>query len=212
MAAQLDDKGIQQELEGEFVSRAGGQAYYQFDRNRNVREVKWNGQLGYIGMDFNVDPFTATIGLFDGGKIYIFDEIYMTGGSDTYMMAAELKRRGYGNFKIIADSTFSNRKTSGKSDKRILEGAGFECMPFRNPYVIDRVTNMNRLFAKDCVIIDPKCKKLIRDLEQVTFKDNGQLDGTRKELTHVSDSLGYMAYKLIPIGVSIKQRAFSIKR
>ena len=212
MAAQLDEKGIQQELEGEFVSRAGGQAYYQFDRNRNVRDVSWNGQLGYIGMDFNVDPFTATIGLFDGGKIYIFDEIYMTGGSDTYMMAAELKRRGYGSFKIIADSTFSNRKTSGKSDKRILEGAGFECMPFRNPYVIDRVTNMNRLFAQDCVIIDPKCKKLIRDLEQVTFKDNGQLDGTRKELTHVSDSLGYMSYKLIPIGVSIKQRAFSIKR
>ena len=212
MAAQLDEKGIQQELEGEFVSRAGMQAYYQFDRNRNVRDVSWNGQLGYIGMDFNVDPFTATIGLFDGGKIYIFDEIYMTGGSDTYMMAAELKRRGYGSFKIIADSTFSNRKTSGKSDKRILEGAGFECMPFRNPYVIDRVTNMNRLFAQDCVIIDPKCKKLIRDLEQVTFKDNGQLDGTRKELTHVSDSLGYMSYKLIPIGVSIKQRAFSIKR
>lgn len=212
MAAQLDEKGIQQELEGEFVSRAGGQAYYQFDRKRNVREVDWNGQLGYVGMDFNVDPFTATVGLFDGGKIYIFDEIYMTGGSDTYMMAAELKRRGYGAFKIIADSTFSNRKTSGKSDKRILEGAGFECMPFRNPYVIDRVTNMNRLFAQDCVIIDPKCKKLIRDLEQVTFKDNGQLDGTRKELTHVSDSLGYMAYKLIPIGVSIKQRAFSISR
>lgn len=213
MAAQLDEKGIQQELEGEFVSRAGGQAYYQFDRKRNVREVNWNGQLGYIGMDFNVDPFTATIGLFDGGKIYIFDEIYMTGGSDTYMMAAELKRRGYGNFKIIADSTFSNRKTSGKSDKRILEGAGFECMPFRNPYVIDRVTNMNRLFAQDCVIIDPnKCKKLIRDLEQVTFKDNGQLDGTNRELTHISDSLGYMAFKLSPIGVSIKQRAFSISR
>lgn len=212
MAAQLDEKGIQQELEGEFVSRAGGQAYYQFDRKRNVREVNWNGQLGYIGMDFNVDPFTATVGLFDGGKIYIFDEIYMTGGSDTYMMAAELKRRGYGAFKIIADSTFSNRKTSGKSDKRILEGAGFECMPFRNPYVIDRVTNMNRLFAQDCVIIDPKCKKLIRDLEQVTFKDNGQLDGSNRELTHISDSLGYMAFKLSPIGVSIKQRAFSISR
>lgn len=212
MAAQLDEKGIQQELEGEFVSRAGGQAYYQFDRTRNTRDVQWNGQLGFIGMDFNVDPFTAVIGLFDGGKIYIFDEIYMTGGSDTYMMAAELKRRGYGAFKIIADSTFSNRKTSGKSDKRILEGAGFECMPFRNPYVIDRVTNMNRLFAQDCVIIDSKCKKLIRDLEQVTFKDNGQLDGSNRELTHVSDSLGYMAFKLNPIGVSIKQRAFTIQR
>jgi len=128
------------------------------------------------------------------------------------MMAAELNKRGYGNFQIIADSTYSNRKTSGKSDKRILESAGFTCMTTRNPYVVDRVTNMNRLFAQDRVIIDPKCKKLIRDLEQVTFKDNGQLDGSNKELTHISDALGYFCWRLSPIEVSIKQRAFSIKR
>ncbi len=212
MAAQLDEKGIKQELEGEFISRAGGAAYYQFDRTRNVQEVNWNGQLGFIGLDFNVTPFCAVIGLFSSGKFFIFDEIYMTGGSDTYMMAAELSRRGYGNFQVIADSTYSNRKTSGKSDKRILESAGFTCMSTRNPFVVDRVTNMNRLFAQDRVIIDPKCKKLIRDLEQVTFKDNGQLDGSNKELTHISDALGYFCWRLSPIEVSIKQRAFSIKR
>ena len=212
MASQLDEKGIKQELEGEFVSRTGGQAYYQFDRARNIGDVEWNGQMGFIGLDFNVTPFCAVIGLFSSGKFFIFDEIYMTGGSDTYMMAAELSRRGYGNFQVIADSTYSNRKTSGKSDKRILESAGFTCMTTRNPFVVDRVTNMNRLFAQDRVIIDPKCKKLIRDLEQVTFKDNGQLDGSNKELTHISDALGYFCWRLSPIEVSIKQRAFSIKR
>ena len=212
MAAQLDEKGIQQELEGEFVSRAGGQAYYQFDRNRNVREVKWNGRTGYISLDFNVEPFCSVIAYFENNKFFIFDEIYMTGGSDTYMMAAELKRRGYDNFPVIADSTYSSRKTSGKSDKRILQGAGFNCLNTKNPYVSDRCVNLNRLFAQDRVIIDPKCKKLIRDLEQVTFKDNGQLDGSNRELTHISDALGYLCWKLAPIEVSIKQRAFSIKR
>ena len=212
MASQLDEKGIKQELEGEFVSRTGGQAYYQFDRARNIGDVEWNGQMGFIGLDFNVTPFCAVIGLFSSGKFFIFDEIYMTGGSDTYMMAAELSRRGYGNFQVIADSTYSNRKTSGKSDKRILESAGFTCMTTRNPFVVDRATNMHRLFAQDRVIIDPKCKKLIRDLEQVTFKDNGQLDGSNKELTHISDALGYFCWRLSPIEVSIKQRAFSIKR
>ena len=212
MAAQLDEKGIKQELEGEFISRQGGSAYYQFDRTRNVGNVEWNGQSGFIGLDFNVTPFCAVIGIFSDNKFYILDEIYMTGGSDTYMMAAELKRRGYQNFPIIADSTYSARKTSGKSDKRILEQANFTTLATRNPYVLDRVTNMNRLFAQDRVIIDPKCKKLIRDLEQVTFKDNGQLDGSNKELTHISDALGYFCWRLSPIEVSIKQRAFSIKR
>ncbi len=213
MASQLDEKGVKQELEGEFVSRAGGQIYYQFDRTRNVKEIKWTGQLGFIGLDFNVDPFCATICLYDGGKFYVFDEIYMTGGSDTYMMASELKRRGYGAFKVIADSTYVARKTSGKSDKRILEGAGFECMNTRNPFVTDRCVNSNRLFAQDRVIIDPKCKKLINDLEQVTFKDNGQIDpGPKKELGHITDSLSYILWRLSPIEVSIKKRAFSIKR
>ena len=213
MASQLDEKGIKQELEGEFISRSGGAAYYQFDRTRNVSKVDWQGQQGFIGLDFNVTPFCAVISLFDGKKFYVFDEIYMVGGSDTYMMAAELKRRGYGNFPIIADSTYSNRKTSGKSDKRILEQAGFTTLSTRNPFVVDRVTNINRLFAQDRVIIDGgKCKKLIRDLEQVTFKDNGQLDGTNRDLTHVSDALGYLCWRLSPIEVSIKQRAFSIKR
>ena len=212
MANNLDEKGIRQELEGEFISRAGGQAYYMFDRNKYIKEVKWDGSTGYIGMDFNVDPFTAVIGVFRSGVFHIFDEIYMTGGSDTYMMAAELKNRGYGSFQMIADSTYASRKTSGKSDKRILEGAGFHCMTTRNPFVVDRVTNMNRLLAQGRVIIDPKCKKLIRDLEQVTFKDNGKLDGSNKELTHISDALGYFCWRLAPIEVSIKQRAFSIKR
>ena len=212
MATQLDEKGIKQELEGEFISRSGGAAYYQFDRTRNVGNIEWNGQSGFIGLDFNVTPFCAVIGIFSDNKFYILDEIYMTGGSDTYMMAAELKRRGYQNFPIIADSTYSARKTSGKSDKRILEQANFTTLATRNPYVLDRVTNMNRLFAQDRVIIDPKCKKLIRDLEQVTFKDNGQLDGSNKELTHISDALGYFCWRLSPIEVSIKQRAFSIKR
>ena len=212
MATQLDDKGIKQELEGEFISRKNSAAYSQFDRARNLKDLKWNGQAGYVAMDFNVDPYCAVAGWYDGYKFYVFDELYLTGGTDTYMMVAELKRRGYENFKIIADSTFSSRKTSGKSDKRILEGSGFECLKTRNPFVIDRVTNLQRLFAQERVIIDPKCKKLIRDLEQVTFKDNGQLDGSNRELTHISDALGYFCWRLSPIEVSIKQRAFTIKR
>lgn len=212
MINQLDEKAIKQELEGEWISRNGSAAYYQFDRKRHVKPVTWNGQAGYVGMDFNVDPFCSVIGFYDNGIFHIFDEIYMTGGSDTYMMAAELKRRGYGNFNIIADSTYSNRKTSGRSDKVILENAGFRTEHTRNPLVVHRVTNVNRLFGQDRIVIDPKCKKLIRDFEQVTFLENGKLDGRNRELTHISDSAGYFFWKLQPIDSNIKQRAYSIKR
>ena len=50
---------------------------------------------------------------------------------------------------------------------------------------------MRRLF------IDPRCRRLIRDLERVVWKADGhgnvgaQLDKSDPELTHVSDALGY---------------------
>jgi hypothetical protein len=52
---------------------------------------------------------------------------------------------------------------------------------------------MRRLF------IDPRCRRLIRDLERVVWKADGhgnvgaQLDKSDPELTHVSDALGYFA-------------------
>jgi hypothetical protein len=42
--------------------------------------------------------------------------------------------------------------------------------------------------------VDEKCKELIRDLEEVSYKeDSGQIDKDRDRLrTHLSDALGYL--------------------
>ena len=52
---------------------------------------------------------------------------------------------------------------------------------------------MNNNLAKGNMVIDPKCKGLIRDLEQVVNKEGTRdIDKTtNKELTHLSDALGY---------------------
>ena len=114
-------------------------------------------------------------------------------------MCAELKKRNYYG-KVIPDSTGSNRKTSGKSDFQILKDAGHDIMKVRNPFVGDRVNNMNRLLTDERIIISKRCKKLINDLEKVAWKDN-QLDqkGANKHLTHISDALGYGCWKLFPL-------------
>jgi hypothetical protein len=45
--------------------------------------------------------------------------------------------------------------------------------------------------------VDPKCKELIKDLEQVCFKeDSNQIDKDRDRLrTHLSDALGYLLWQ-----------------
>ncbi|MCU1294033.1 MAG: hypothetical protein JWP08_2883 [Bryobacterales bacterium] len=46
--------------------------------------------------------------------------------------------------------------------------------------------------------IDPRCKELIKDLEEVLFKpESGVIDKTRDlKRTHASDALGYLVWEL----------------
>ena len=52
---------------------------------------------------------------------------------------------------------------------------------------------MNNNLSKGNLIIDPSCKHLIRDLEQVVNKEGTrEIDKTsNSELSHISDALGY---------------------
>ena len=185
-------------LMGEFADGSDGEAYYAFNREMHVKETKLlkEGSL-FMGMDFNVNPMTCVIGQFYSDKFYIHDEIFLE-NSDTFKMVDALIRKGYRG-TVIPDSTGKNRKTSGKSDHRILKEAGFQIPHVFNPFVTDRVNNINRLFTDNRIIINPKCKKLIGDLEKVSWKDNKLDQKTDSMLTHISDALGYLCWKLDPI-------------
>lgn len=186
-------------LHGMFSDSSDGQVYYSFSRDNHVGEVKREYGTLFVASDYNVDPMCSVVFQYDGKKFYILDELFLR-NSDTYKLIDELKKRGYGGARVIPDSTAKNRKTSGKSDIDILKGAGFAIEYTRNPYVVDRVNNANRIFQDNKIVIDPKCKKLIGDLEKVVWRD-GKLDQkTDPLLTHISDALGYGLWKLDPIG------------
>ena len=51
---------------------------------------------------------------------------------------------------------------------------------------------MNNNLNKGNLVIDPKCTNLIKDLEQVVNKEGTRdIDKTNKNLTHLTDALGY---------------------
>jgi PBSX family phage terminase large subunit len=186
-------------LNGEFNDESDGQVYHAFRRDIHVTPIERKQHTTwYIGLDFNVNPMTASIMQIIDDKIEVFDEVFLT-NSDTPQMISELKRRGYAGLKVIPDSTGANRKTSGASDFQLLREAGFQVMQTHNPFVTDRVNNVNRLFNSNKIKIDPKCKKLINDLEKVVWKDNKLDQKTDKLLTHMSDNFGYACHKLMPM-------------
>lgn len=185
--------------DGEFSSDDDGVAYYSFDRDRHVSVVdkKVNGQR-LIGLDFNVMPMTGCLAYYSNNTFHIFEEAFLE-NSDTFKMCAHLIRNGHKGANVYPDSTGANRKTSGKSDHLILKEAGFNIQFTRNPLVFDRVNNLNRLFMEGRIIIDPSCRKLINDLEKVSWKDGSLDQKTDKMLTHISDALGYLCWAIEPL-------------
>ena len=195
LKSQYDEKLLAQYLNGEFVNMKGFSAYYSFDRDKNIENISKQNNFILVGMDFNVNPMTAVCGNIVDGKLYIFKEYYLK-NSNTYEMV-DLIKRDFPNctIEVNPDMTGIKRSTSsmGRTDIDIIRAAGFRVKGSINPLVKDRLNTVNNILEKGNLIIDKSCKFLIRDLEQVTLDDNGRLDGSNKDLTHISDALGYLA-------------------
>lgn len=195
-----------QELMGEFVNVQENSIYYAFNKERHLKEVKKTHGTVYVAMDFNVEPMCAIAAQYINGKFNIIDEFIIEQNADTFKMVDLLTKKGYRGARIIPDSTGVNRKTSGKSDFQILRDAGFVIESVRNPIVFDRTNNVNRHCIENLIHINPACKWLIRDLEKVKWR-GGKIDQvTDSTLSHVSDALGYLLWKLNPIGMKAKAK------
>jgi PBSX family phage terminase large subunit len=196
-----DSKLAEQELEGKFTNIQSGRVYYAFDRKNNLTEVIKKEYPIYAGMDFNVNPMTAVIAQIYDDKVHVIDEIYLS-NSNTPEMSKYLKEK-YGTVQIIADSTAKKNTTNadyGKSDLFILKSDGHTVLPTKNPFRVDRYNSVNSLLEKKRILINNKCSKLIRDLEQVAYKEGTNLPETsNSELTHISDALGYLSFYFFPL-------------
>jgi PBSX family phage terminase large subunit len=196
---QFDPKLAEQELDGEFVNLTQGKCYYAFDRSHIV-DLEIDDSLPiYVGMDFNVDPMTATICQIYKDNIHVIGEVFIRNSNTPEM--AEILLKNFGKCKIIPDSTGTNRKTSAHTDFQLLKDAGHEVIYSRNPFVVDRINNVNRLFKLNKVKISSNCKKLINDLEKVSWKESGtDIDKTTDKLiSHISDGFGYLAWYAMPM-------------
>ena len=151
---------------------------------------------------------TAVIANVTDREVLVFDEFYRE-HSNTHELA-EYLRKTFGKCKIIPDATGKALKTSaaGVSDHEILRRAGHWVESSSNPFRMDRYNATNQLFESERLWIDPKCVKLIKDLEQLAYKEGTNLpDLANKMLGHVSDSLGYLVFKTHRIAPQVRSRA-----
>jgi hypothetical protein len=74
-------------------------------------------------------------------------------------------------------------------------------VPKANPPVRDRVSLLNARLRNTRdeaqLFVDPKCRELIDDFEQVSYQeDSTQVDKSKdRKRTHLSDALGYLIWQ-----------------
>lgn len=218
LAESYDPKNAEQEIEGKFVIFEGA-VYYTFSRNDNAGDLafelcRYNPNLPIcLCCDFNIDPMAWVIAQVietDGiKKIVVVDELFMR-NTNTVQACEEFKSR-YPNHSaglyLYGDQTgearhSSSNVTNWKIIENELQRYGItKRVPSRNPAERDRINAVNAMIKNSKgerrLFINPNCKRLIADFEQVAFKQGTtQIDKSKDlMLTHISDALGYMAEK-----------------
>ncbi len=175
-------------------------------------------------LDFNVDPMSTVIAQMKPAgssptRIDVVGEIVLP-FSDTPSVCREFIRRfpsWPGGVRVYGDASGkTSGATTGTTDYKIVREALSKHyrvtidVPGANPPVIDRVNSVNALFRErdssrpDRVvgkISKGHAPKLVKDLEQVAFKE-GTRDINKKDpkLTHSSDAFGYYVHRVARLG------------
>ena len=203
LESNYDDSLLKAYRDGEFVNLSALSTYHSFSRtgeNSNVKEVKYNPNKPiHIGQDFNTDPLCAVLWQQYDSKpnIRIFKTYSLSHAGEGDLLTERLCqhiKQDYPNntYYSYPDATGRAKHSSARfSDIDILRRHFKVMVKHINPLVVNRVNAMNKAL-QDNMIVDPSCTDLINDLERVTNKPNTrEIDKSNKELSHLSDALGY---------------------
>lgn len=217
--ADMDPKSYAQEFLASFLTMSG-RVYHSFDRNIHVRKTAFNPNLPiWIGQDFNIDPMSSVVVQpQEDGTIHVVDEIVLR-GSNTEEVCNEIERRYWREMKKIVlypDPAGQYRQHArGESDLEVFREKGIRNQRFhrKHPPIADRVNSVNRMLksadGRVRMHIDPKCKHLIKSLEETLYKPGGRDINKDADVEHSADALGYLVQYQYPVrkieiaGVSI---------
>jgi hypothetical protein len=207
-----DENFYRQEVLGDYLNVRGGLVYHAFDRERNVKRMDVDQARPVIwALDFNVDPMCSVIAQVErNGVVSVLDEIALRRAT-TEQACEEFERRfglPQAGVVVYGDATGASMSTTGYSDYQVIRnffggrpGKIAYRIPKANPPVRDRVALVNARLrnARGDVklFVDPKCKELIDDFEQVSYReDSTEIDKEKdRRRTHLSDALGYLIWQ-----------------
>lgn len=226
LISSYDELTYQQEVLARFI-RAVGLVYYAFHQSRNLVEGTIDPSLPlWVGQDFNVAKMASTIAQpfinekGERGAHIKYERLapdsnteQLIGFLDKFTKAAGISKE---KVEICPDASGKARSTSGRSDFQLLRAAGYRVnAPESNPFIRDRINNVNSLFAPRLtpqyprLVVDPRCVHHIETYEKQTYADSDPpLPDKKSGLDHIGDSCGYLVTRKLPIRPAVKFAAY----
>ena len=210
----LDERDFNEQYGASWES-ASGAIFYAFSEFENVdaNVIYDPNRPIIIGSDFNVDPMSWVIGHRTAERLEIFDEIFAR--NTNTQLTLDLLAEKYGShtagFEFYGDASGRARKTSAsssdyiliKNDDRFKKKRVF--YPRSNPAVSNRFAATNALLLnakkqRRC-FINPRCKHLIKDLNQRAYKKGSREPDDSGDIGHMTDAFGYIIYSRWPVRI-----------
>ncbi len=208
---QLDPRTFRQEYGASFESYAG-RVIYAFSRADNVRQSSYDlSRPLHIGMDFNINPMSATVWQEDGEATRQIDEIILPTSNTDELTAEIIRRYGRAGFDpsirvvdhitIYPDPAGAQRRSSagGRTDIGILREAGFHVVTTAShPPVRDRINVMNRQFLSADgarrAFVNTSCVKSIEAYERLIYREGTNEPDKSTGHDHLVDASGYYLF------------------
>lgn len=202
---------IEIELRGEYAVTSEGKICKYFDRSKHLLPLHYipTSPL-HLSCDFNRSPSSSLLIQVHGDKVYVLEEFNLT-DADTFQLAdaigARLQQLRPTQLYLYGDAT-GRAKTANSQQSNwdiIHQKLSRLGIPYVrrykdvNPPVVDTINSMNCLFFQDRVLVDPKCKELVKDIESLKYDANGGIDKkTDLRRSHWIDELRYLCHALYP--------------
>lgn len=219
---QVPDALKRQYLEGYAVDYAAGRAHPNFSIERHVRPIAMDrNKPVHIGCDFNVSPMCWVAAQEDNaGNILIFDELVLEDNAQVDRAVHDAHAKGWcgrGRMAILhPDKSSKARSTTGSSEINMLMETA-NALGWRhdgdaygsNPPIISRINLLERNLLdankRARIYIDPKCTRLIFELQRVKRKPDGTYDpGKDKKWGHILDAAGYLVWDVLPLDEGVQ--------
>jgi hypothetical protein len=209
LSSAYDERTAAAYINGQFINLNAGAVYYSYDKDLNGTTMDISeDRVIMVGMDFNVDPMSATLSHDVKGKLYACDEIVLRNSNTERLCKAILERYPRGRFIVYPDSTGKSRSSKGVTDFVIIKevfGDRLDSLeyPRKNPYLKDRFNAVNSMLCntkgeRKAFVNANKCPELVKDLQQTTFPYE-EYKRKNPKRTHFSDNWGYNISRAYPI-------------